>query len=88
MVLFDSVTPEPTMAQQQMNMSETESAAPYHAGLGELMTAFVQPRHIKLGLAGNEQNWPYASFELGELTEAFEDIAELVPSTTTYRSPR
>jgi hypothetical protein len=79
MVLFVSVTPEPTMAQQQMNMSETKSAAPYHPGLGELMTAFVQPRHIKLGLAGNEQNWPYASFELGELTEAFEDIAELVP---------
>ena len=43
------------------------------------MTAFVQPRHIKLGLAGKKQNWPYASFELGELTEAFDDIAELVP---------
>jgi len=79
MVLFVLVTPEPAVAQQHTNMPETKSAAPYHPGLGELMTAFVQPRHINLGLAGKEQNWPYASFELGELTEAFDDIAELVP---------
>jgi hypothetical protein len=79
MVLFVLVTPEPTVAQQPTNVPETKSAAPYHLGLGELMTAFVQPRHIKLGLAGKEQSWPYASFELGELTEAFDDIAELVP---------
>jgi hypothetical protein len=78
-VVFVLVTPAPTAAQQATSMSETKSAMPYHPGLGELMTAFVQPRHIKLGLAGNEQNWPYAAFELGELNEAFDDIAELVP---------
>ncbi len=37
--------------------SVSKSATPYQPGLGELMTAFVQPRHIKLGLAGNEHNW-------------------------------
>ena len=79
MVLLVLVTHQPVMAQQPTDMPETKSAAPYHPGLGELMTAFVQPRHIKLGLAGNEQNWSYASFELGELTEAFDDIVELVP---------
>jgi hypothetical protein len=68
--LLVSVAPDPGAAQQP---------APYHPGLGELMTAFVQPRHIKLGLAGNERNWPYAAYELGELTETFDDIAELVP---------
>jgi hypothetical protein len=73
------VVPHPGAAQQPMNMPETKSAAPYHPGLGELMTALVQPRHIKLGLAGNEQNWPYAAYELGELTETFADIAKLVP---------
>jgi hypothetical protein len=56
------------------------SAQPPHpAGLGDLMTAFVQPRHIKLGLAGNERNWPYAGFELGELRETFADVAEIMP---------
>ena len=79
MVLFVLATPQPIVAQQPTDTPETTSTAPYHPGLGELMTAFVQPRHIKLGLAGNEQNWRFASFELGELTEAFDDIAELVP---------
>src|SRR5271154_1811941 len=66
-----------------MNMQETKSAAPYHPGLGELMTAFVQPRHIKLGLAGEAQNWDYAAYELGELRETFEDVGKLVPKHGT-----
>jgi hypothetical protein len=74
----------PGAAQQRgsisgMNMPETKSAAPYHPGLGELMTAFVQPRHIKLGLAGEAQNWDYAAYELGELRETFDDVGKLVP---------
>ena len=32
------------------------ATAQHRAALGDLMTAFVQPRHIKLGLAGSEQN--------------------------------
>jgi hypothetical protein len=75
------VASDPGAAQQQteMKMQETKSTAPYHPGLGELMTAIVQPRHIKLALAGKEQNWPYAAYQLGELTETFDDIAKLVP---------
>ena len=42
------------------------------------MTAFVQPRHTKLGLAGAAQNWDYAAYELGELQEAFEDIGKQI----------
>jgi len=52
---------------------------PYRPGLGDLMTMTVQPRHIKLLLAGHEQNWPYAKYELKELQEAFERIARAVP---------
>jgi hypothetical protein len=73
----------PVGAQQKMNMpgtdmEEVRSKEPYHPGLGELMTAFVQPRHTKLGLAGMAQNWPYAGYELGELRETFEDVGRLV----------
>jgi hypothetical protein len=86
--LLVSVAPGPGRAQQHnMDMPQTKSAAPYHPGLGELMTAFVQPRHIKLGLAGNERNWPYAAYELGELTETFDDIAELVPQHDNLSIP-
>ena len=66
----------------------------YRPGLGDLMTMTVQPRHTKLGLAGQEKNWAYAAYELHELEEAFEraarvwpiyrkaNIAELVAATT------
>jgi hypothetical protein len=56
------------------------AAAQQHAAaLGDLMTAFVQPRHIKLGLAGQERNWPYAAYELEQLRETLADVAEILP---------
>ena len=51
----------------------------YRPGLGDLMTATVQPRHIKLGLAGRARNWTYADYELHELQEAFERAASVWP---------
>jgi hypothetical protein len=56
-----------------------QTAAPYRPGLGDLMTMTVQPRHLKLGVAGQEKNWPYAAYEGHELEEAFERIAKQVP---------
>jgi hypothetical protein len=47
------------------------------------MTMTVQPRHIKLALAGREQNWSYAAYELHEFAEAFERAAR---SWATWRS--
>jgi hypothetical protein len=84
LALVAFAAPPPGLAQQRgsmpsTNTEETKSAAPYHPGLGELMTAFVQPRHIKLGLAGQAENWDYAAYELGELRETFEDVGKLVP---------
>ncbi len=51
------------------------------------MTAFVQPRHIKLGLAGSKRNWPYAAYELDELSETFNDVAQLVPKLNNLAIP-
>jgi hypothetical protein len=59
----------------------------FHPGLGDLMTAFVQPRHTKLGLAGSVQNWAYAAYELNELSEAFDDVAEIVPKYRNLSVP-
>jgi hypothetical protein len=60
-----------------------QGAAPqaYRPGLGDLMTMTVQPRHTKLGLAGQEKNWTYAAYELHELEEAFERAARVWRST-------
>jgi len=43
------------------------------------MTALVQPRHIKLGVAGSNQNWAYAAYELDQLRETFADLADILP---------
>ncbi len=54
----------------------------YHPSLGDLMTMAVQPRHIKLGLAGKARDWSYLTYEASELRNAFNRIARTVP---TYR---
>src|SRR5260370_32648770 len=43
------------------------------------MTMKVKPRQLKLGLAGQEKNGPYAVYEGHEVEEAFERIAKEVP---------
>ena len=39
----------------------TKPPEPYVPGLGDFMTAAVQPHHIKVGLAGHAANWPLAA---------------------------
>ena len=53
--------------------------ADYHPSMGDLMTMAVQPRHIKLGLAGQNRNWEYAEYELSELRNAFARVARTIP---------
>jgi hypothetical protein len=62
-----------------LGLASPANAQQHAAALGDLMTALVQPRHIKLGLAGSEQNWPYAAYELDQLRETFADVAEILP---------
>lgn len=54
--------------------AEDKPAEAYVPGLGEFMTAYVQPHHIKLWLAGNAQNWQLAAYEASEIGETFEDV--------------
>lgn len=56
-----------------------QTAGAYQPGLGDLMTTTVQPRHIKLGIAGQQRNWLYAAYELHELQEAFDRVAAVWP---------
>lgn len=51
----------------------------YHPSLGDLMTMAVQPRHLKLGIAGREKNWAYAKYEVSELRNAFARVARTIP---------
>lgn len=74
--LFAVVAASPVRAQSP---AQADTSSPYRPGLGDLMTMTVQPRHIKLALAGRQKNWTYAAYELHELQEAFDRAAKAWP---------
>jgi len=57
----------------------------YRPGLGDLMTATVQPRHAKIALAARQRNWAYAAYELHQLDEAFDRVAAQWPKWQRVR---
>ncbi len=57
----------------------------YHPSFGDLMTMAVQPRHIKVGVAGKARNWTYLTYESSELRNAFGRIARTIP---VYRNQK
>src|SRR4030081_3866406 len=56
-----------------------QTPSDYRPGLGDLRTMTVQPRHLKVGLAGQERNWDFLTYEVHELEEALERVAKFVP---------
>jgi len=77
-------TTGPAPAQAAAAARPPANAPPlFSPSMGDLMTMLVQPRHIKLGLAGKAQNWVYATYELSELRNAFGRISHSIP---TYRA--
>jgi hypothetical protein len=45
----------------------------------DLMTMLVQPRHTKLWLAAQQQNWQLAGFELNEMGGALKRVGQTIP---------
>jgi hypothetical protein len=59
-------------------------AAPYPMTMGDMMNTLVQPRHAKLGLAGQAENWPLAGYAVIEIRQAFAGIAKALPKFRGY----
>ncbi len=59
-------------------------AAPYPMTMGDMMNTLVQPRHAKLGLAGQARNWPLAGYAVVEIRQAFAGIAKALPKFRGY----
>jgi hypothetical protein len=53
--------------------------APFNPQLGALMNMVIQPRHTKLGLAGQAENWPLATYYFKELKLGFAVVSRAVP---------
>ena len=56
-----------------------QAPPPYQPGMGDLMVMTVQPRHLKLGLAGEVRIWAYADFAQHELEESLENVEKHIP---------
>jgi cytochrome c553 len=52
----------------------------YRSVISDLMNTVIQPRHIKLWLAGKAQNWPYAEYERHNIGGALARIATAIPT--------
>lgn len=59
----------------------TQAATPptYRPVTSDLMNSIIQPRHIKLWLAGNARNWAFAEYERHNLQGAFNRMAIAIP---------
>jgi hypothetical protein len=66
------------MAENQFGDPDAQPA-PFNPQMGALMNMLIQPRHIKVGLAGQAENWPLAGYAFKELRQGFFVIAKAVP---------
>jgi len=53
--------------------------APFNPQMSALMGMLIQPRHAKLWLAGQAENWPLASYVLKELRQGLLVVSRAVP---------
>jgi len=69
-------TPPPAQPPQRGPVS---SALNYVPGIGDMMNTLVQPRHVKLWLAGHERNWELAVFAHKEMQQALQTVGTVQP---------
>jgi hypothetical protein len=62
-------------------------ATAYLPSISDLMIATIQPRHARLWRAGQEGNWEFAAYELGNLHGAFERLGHAHPVTQNIPFP-
>jgi hypothetical protein len=62
-------------------------AAGYLPSISDLMIATIQPRHQRLWRAGQDGNWEFAAYELGNLHGAFDRLGHAHPVTQNISFP-
>ena len=62
-------------------------ATGYLPSISDLMIATIQPRHERLWRAGQDGNWEFAAYELGNLHGAFARIGQAHPVTQNISFP-
>jgi hypothetical protein len=65
----------------------SSQASQYLPSISDLMIATIQPRHERLWRAGQNENWEFAAYELGNLHGAFERLGRAHPTTHDISFP-
>jgi hypothetical protein len=63
-------------------------ATGYLPSISDLMIATIQPRHERLWRAGQDGEWEFAAYELGNLHGAFDRIGQAHPTTQNISFPQ
>jgi hypothetical protein len=58
----------------------SSQAGGYLPSISDLMIATIQPRHERLWRAGQDGNWEFAAYELGNLHGAFDRLGHAHPT--------
>ena len=72
-----AVWTQPAPAQSDVTLA---SEASYLPSISDFMLATIQPRHIRLWVAAQTGNWPFAAYELGNLKGAFDRLGRAHPT--------
>jgi len=63
------------------NTVHTNTDSSYLPGVGEIMNGIIQPHHYKLYLAGKQQNWILADYEIKQLKGGFDRVGKYHKNT-------
>jgi hypothetical protein len=80
LTLLLAAAPNVALPQAATPDASNSAPAPYVLTMGDMMNTLIQPRHAKLGLAGQAQNWPLAQYALVELRQSFAGIVKAQPT--------
>jgi hypothetical protein len=72
---------------QSPAQAQGPAAQPFNTGLGDLMNTFIQPRHAKLGLAAQNENWELADYVLHELKQSLAKVGQSRPKFRNLSVP-
>jgi hypothetical protein len=70
--------PNPTTPNPDVRPADADPQ-PFNPQMGALMNMVIQPRHAKLGLAGQSENWALATYYFKELKTGFGVVSRAIP---------
>jgi hypothetical protein len=68
-------------------MAPSPHASEYLPSISDLMLATIQPRHERIWRTGQDGNWEFAAYELGNLQGAFKRLGQAHPIANDISLP-